>query len=214
MKILTALFQHHCKIQTKWSGTISNLALKYKRNVMLWENTVCQPRSHSWSNDVLSARYGILPLQLLAWGVPENPKTIQAITMFSNWMGKPYFWRHHTHWSRDIENSSCTAQEASFLPDNFQSTTSFYADAWENSSVTYLQTPSEELWTTDIFWEESQFFFFFKGLWPLVIQPCSSDGLSRSEWAGQVRPNGLLKEKRPWISWEGRQRNWIGALKS
>ena len=93
------------------------------------------------------------------------------------------------------------------MPNNFQSTTSFYADAWENSSVTYLQTPSEELWTADIFWEESQFFvclfvlfcflFFFKGLWPLVIQPCFSDGLSRSEWAGQARPNGLLKEKRP-----------------
>lgn len=58
---------------------------------MLWENTVCQPRSHSWSNGVLSARYGILPLQLLAGGVPENPKTIQAVTMLSNWMGKPYF---------------------------------------------------------------------------------------------------------------------------
>lgn len=175
---------------------------------MLWENTVCQPRSHSWSNGVLCARYGILPLQLLAGGVPENPKTIQAVTMLSNWMEKPYFWRHHAHWSWDTENSSCTAQEASFLPNNFHSTRSFYADAWENNSVTkwgamdswYLLGEGEPV--------------FFKGLWPLVIQPWPNDGLSRSTWAGQVRPNGLLKEKRPWISWKGRQRNWIGALKS
>lgn len=47
---------------------------------------------------------------------------------------------------------------SSFLPNNFHSTTSFYADAWENNSVTLLHTPREELWTADIFWEkESQF---------------------------------------------------------
>lgn len=57
--------------------------------MVLWENIVCQPGSHNWSNGVLSARYGILPLQLLARGVPEIPKTIQAVTMLLNWMENP-----------------------------------------------------------------------------------------------------------------------------